>query len=256
MTDQKREKGSSILRVLEIVEAVSRAERPPSPAELAIELDIPKPSIHRLLQQLERDGFLQTDMRGQLVPGSRLHDVAMGVLHSTRFKANRQAILQHLSDLVGETCGISIPNGKDMIYYDRVQANWPLQISLLVGSNTPVWCTASGKLYLSSLPARRRQRLINDLQLTSLTRNTIIDPAKLEKNLKQTERSGLGVDNEEFVDGMVAVAVPINNCDGGLVACLFTHAPVIRKSLDDLLQCEPQLREAAAKLEDLMNQGM
>lgn len=88
-----------------------------------------------------------------------------------------------------------------------------------------------------------------------LTKNSIIDPAKLEKDLKQIEKSRLGVDSEEFVDGMVAVAVPIKNCDGGLVACLFMLAPVIRKSLDDLLQYKPQLRDAAAKLEALMNQG-
>ena len=53
----KRSKGSSINRVLEIIELVSISERPLSPADLAISLDIPKPSIHRLLQQLEADGF-------------------------------------------------------------------------------------------------------------------------------------------------------------------------------------------------------
>ena len=59
MTNQRREKGSSITRVLEIIEAISRAERPMSPAELAFLLDIPKPSIHRLLQQLEAENYVQ-----------------------------------------------------------------------------------------------------------------------------------------------------------------------------------------------------
>lgn len=113
------EKGSSITRVLEIIEAVARAQRPMSAADLAEQLGIPKPSIHRLLAQLEGDGYLQSNMRGLLVPGDRLHEVALGVLYSGRFKAPRQAILQRLTATIGETCGIAIPNGTEMIYYDR-----------------------------------------------------------------------------------------------------------------------------------------
>ena len=59
-----REKGSSITRVMEIIEAVAKAERPLSPADLSYQLDIPKPSVHRLLNQLEADGYIQTSMRG------------------------------------------------------------------------------------------------------------------------------------------------------------------------------------------------
>ena len=76
MTTNGREKGSAIARVMVIIEAVAKAERPLSPADLAIFLDIPKPSIHRLLNQLEDDGFLQTNMRGLIIPGSRMHGVA------------------------------------------------------------------------------------------------------------------------------------------------------------------------------------
>ncbi|MDD1784252.1 IclR family transcriptional regulator [Enterovibrio sp. ZSDZ35] len=254
MKAERREKASSIARVLEIIEAISCSERPPNPAELSILLDIPKPSIHRLLQQLEKDGFIQTNMRGNIIPAKRLHDVALGVLQTTHFKAMRQAILQKLADEIGETCGISLPNGVDMIYYDRVQTNWPLQINLPVGSHTPVWCTASGKLYLSTLSKRRRQRLINHLKLERFSRNTITDPIVLERILNEVAEKDCGTDNEEFVEGMVAIAVPIRNELGQLHACLFTHAPVFRRTLEDLQQFEPHLRRAARDLEMLMKE--
>ncbi len=253
MTTQRREKGSSIARVLEIIEAVSQAERPLSPADLALQLDIPKPSIHRLLQQLESDGYLQTNMRGLLVPADRLHDIALGVLHTSRFKALRQAILKNLAGKIGETCGISIPDGTEMIYYDRVQTNWPLQVHLPVGSHTPVWCTASGKLYLSSLPADRRHSIVKNLPLEKRARNTLTDPQALETALLEIAALDRGTDNEEFVDGMVAVSVPIRDKDGRLFACLFTHAPILRKSLDELLAFEPLLRIAATELGELIS---
>tara|TARA_R110002095_G_scaffold14856_1_gene18687 strand:+ start:362 stop:1153 length:792 start_codon:yes stop_codon:yes gene_type:complete len=252
MTDQRRQKTSSITRVLEIIESVSRAERPLSPADLALQLDIPKPSMHRILQQLDAEGYLQTNMRGLLVPADRLHSVALGVLYTSRFKALRQAILKKLAAKVGETCGISIPDGTEMIYYDRVQTNWPLQVHLPIGSHTPVWCTASGKLYLSSLAKDRRQRIIHNLPLEKRARNTLVNPEDLESALLEISGNDRGTDNEEFVDGMVAFAVPIKDKDGRLFACLFTHAPILRKSLAELLEFEPLLRQAALELGELI----
>ena len=75
-TTASREKGSTYSGVMEIIEAVAKAERPLSPADLSYALNIPKPSMHRLLNQLEADGYLQTSMRGLIMPGNRLHGMA------------------------------------------------------------------------------------------------------------------------------------------------------------------------------------
>lgn len=249
-----REKGSAVSRVMQIIEAVARAERPPSPADLACQLNIPKPSIHRLLNQLEDDGFVQTNLRGLILPSAKMHSIAWGVLHTERFSAARRAILQELTEKIDETCGIAVPRGTEMVYYDRVQSDWPLQIDLQVGSHTPSWCTASGKLYLSSLPRERRRRIIDKLPLMQYTRNTIVDTQILEAELEQIKVSRVGTDNQEFVDGMVACAVPINDSSGKLCACLFTHAPVIRKSFDELMAYTPVLESAAQNLVQLIDQ--
>ncbi|GAB3481801.1 IclR family transcriptional regulator [Azotobacter salinestris] len=249
---ERRSKGSSIARVLEIIEAVAQAERALSPAELALMLDIPRPSIHRLLQQLQAESYLQLNPRGSVVPGDRLQRIAMGVLYAGRHKALRQSILQRLARETGETCGIAIPDGIDMVYVDRVQCNWPLQIHLPIGSHVPVWCSASGKLYLSSFPRARRQQILRSLPLERLSRNTITDPEALEAALRVIGETGLGVDNEEFIDGMVACSVPIHGPDGRLHACLFVHAPTLRRSLSELEAMAPLLRRAAGELAELL----
>lgn len=248
-----REKGSAITRVMQITEAIAKADHPLTPADLACLLDIPKPSIHRLLGQLESDGFCQTNLRGQIIPGAKLQSIAWGVLHHERFSAVRRSILQKLTQDIGETCGIAVPNGTEMVYYDRVQAEWPLQVHLQVGSHTPCWCTASGKLYLSTLPRERRLRLVNKLSLMQYTRNTMTDAGLLENELQSIKRTNIGIDNEEFVEGMVACAVPIKNRKGQLFACLFTHAPVIRKTLDQLLDYSPLMQTAAVELGQLID---
>ena len=140
-----------------------------------------------------------------------------------------------------------------MIYYDRVQTERPLQVYLPVGSHTPAWCTSSGKLYLSSLRREQRLRIINNLPLRQFARNTLTDADALEAALLKIRAEDLGTDNEEFVDGLVACAVPVKDRHGRLFACLFAHAPLIRKSLDELLSYVPLLREAAAELGQLID---
>ncbi|MCV6590434.1 MAG: IclR family transcriptional regulator [Marinobacterium sp.] len=252
MSTQRREKGSSIVRVLEILEAIATSEQPMSPTDLAFRLDIPKPTAHRLVNTLEAEGFIQANMRGNLIPGERFQRTALGALYASRDRAQRRAILQSLSRETGETCGIAIPDGTEMIYYDRVEANWPLRIHLPVGGRVPAWCTSGGKLYLSSLPDSRRSRLLNNLPLEQLARNTFITPESLEQELQRIDRHQYGEDNEEFIDGMVAIAVPIINDDGQLVASLFCHAPLVRKSLEQLRQYLPQMRYAATELSQLI----
>ena len=251
MATPKRSKGSSITRVLEIMEAISQAERPLFPFDLAIQLDIPKPSIHRLLQQLESEGFVQTDIHGSILAGDRSHAMAMGLWHNRQYKMERLSILTRLTQQIGETCGISILDGTEMLYTDRVQTNWPLQIYLPHGSRVPIWCTASGKLWLSSLPTAKRQRIMKNLPLTQMTRNTLITVADLEAEVHVVGQCQLGTDNEEFIAGMVACSVPIFDPQQRLIACLYTHAPTIRKSLEDLKRFEPDLKKAASELSRL-----
>ena len=252
MPESKKEKGSSIARVLEIIEMLSKSERPMAPADIAHYLGIPKPSIHRLLQQLDADGFLQVDLRGLWGPGPRLHGLAWAVLSNQRYKNERLAILRDLAGKVGETCGISIPQGLDMVYADRVQANWPLQIHLPEGSQVPIWCTASGKLYLASFPKPQRDRILGKLPLTRMTRNTLCELEVLKADLELTAERGMGVDNEEFIDGMVACSVPVVDSQGALLACLFVHAPQLRHSAEQLMAFKPLLEEAAADLTSLL----
>lgn len=248
MAESKTEKGSSITRVLEILEMLSKAERPMAPADIAHYLGIPKPSIHRLLQQLEADSFLQVDLRGLWGPGTKLHGLAWSVLRNQRFRNERLAVLRALAEKIGETCGLSIPQGLDMVYADRAQANWPLQIYLPEGSQVPIWCTASGKLYLSSFPRPQRDRILSKLPLTRMTRNTLCDPDELKAELDLTAKRGMGVDNEEFIDGMVACSVPVLDQKGVMLACLFVHAPMLRVSIEQLIAFRPLLNDAASEL--------
>ncbi|WP_367104379.1 IclR family transcriptional regulator [uncultured Psychrobacter sp.] len=245
-------KVSSITRVLEIIEAVSYASKPMSPLELSQELDIPKPTIHRLLQTLVDEGFITIDIGGGVIAGKRVRNLSVELWQQRQFFNERQMILQRLVNDIKETCGLGVPYHNQMIYTNRVKTTLPIQIYLPVGAKSPMWCTATGKLYLSQLSTQSRLKILKSLPLDKFTKNTLVDIDLLNKELDKIAKTGIGVDNEEFISEMVAVSVPVLDKQSRYLASLYVHAPTIRVSLDELLTHVPRLRAAAHDIQTLV----
>lgn len=245
-------KVSSITRVLHIIEAVSYAEKPITPLELSQDLDIPKPTVHRLLQQLIDEGFVTVDIGGGITAGRRVRNLGVELWQQRQFYSERHVILQSLVRDIKETCGISVPHNTSMVYTNRAKTDLPLQIYLPVGAKSPMWCTATGKLYLSQLSPERRRKMLNNITLDKFTKNTITDINKLNEELDKTSETGIGIDNEEFISEMVGAAVPILDKKGRYLASLYVHAPTVRVSMDELISFVPRMREAAADIQALV----
>lgn len=242
------------LRLLLILEEVARLGVPVRPVQLIETLGLPKPTLHRLLQTAEAEGFLQRDLDGAAYgPGPRLRTMAVNTISSERLRTARLAILKGVAEDIGETCNLATPDREGMTYIDRVETKWPLRIQLPIGTQVPFHCTASGKMYLSSLRASTIKGVLTAGTLERRTDKTMTDPEKLTTELKQTRQQNYSTDNEEFMSGMAAIAVPIEDANGRLMATLSVHAPVQRHDLSQLKSFLPQLQGAAQKLTALYN---
>lgn len=240
------------LRLLRILEEVAQAGVPIAPSALSESLGLPKPTIHRLLATAEEEGFLQRDIDGRSYgPGHRLRKLAGNTLSSQRLRTERLVIMKALEEEVGETCNLAAPGRYGMVYLDRVETHWPLRIQLPVGTQVPFNCTASGKMYLSSLRIDKLKRLLTWLNLEASTPKSITSVDLLLDELAITRTRGFSTDDEEFMDGMVAIAVPIRDTEGRLLTTLSIHAPRQRYDLKTLIKMVPQVQEAAKRLETL-----
>ena len=153
LAGMKRERGSTIERVLDILDTVAASTKPLSATEINEVLNLPKATAHRLCATLEARGYLVKRVDGKSYqPGNRLFDVATGVLANSRFSATRHAILTELSEKVGETCNIAYNYVLYMAYSDSVVNIEPLRVQFSIGMRVPLFCTSCGKLYLSTLP--------------------------------------------------------------------------------------------------------
>lgn len=237
------------LRALLLLEAVASADAPMSLAQLCDRLEAPKATLLRMLVALERQGYLlrEVDEKAYLL-GPRANRLGLSLLRNEVVLQRSRLILQTLVRALGETCNLTALDGDSVIYIDRVETHEPLRLHVEPGTHVPLHCTASGKLFLAQMPAERRSAMLKQLALTPQTDRSITDVDLLETELERIRVRGVGIDSEEFVRGMVAVAVPILSAQGDCLAALACHAPTARKSLGDLIEYIPRFQAAAAQL--------
>ncbi|WP_170337418.1 IclR family transcriptional regulator [Ruegeria arenilitoris] len=241
------------LRLLLILEEVARRGVAVKPADLIEALGLAKPTVHRLLQTAEAEGFLQRDLDGRSYgPGPRLRQMSVNTVSSEHLRTARLAILRGVADEIGETCNLAIPDREGMIYLDRVETKWPLRIQLPIGTQVPFHCTASGKMYLSTLRRNTLDGFLSARGLTANTEKTITDPKAMRAEIAKIAQNGYSTDDEEFMPGMAAVAVPVFDENDRLAATLSVHAPTQRHDLTSLKQFLPLLQSGALKLSGLL----
>jgi len=109
-------------------------------------------------------------------------------------------------------------------------------------------------MYLSSLSKAKRQSLVSHLPIKIHTPNAVTDHDLLMRNLADIRKQNVSVDREEYVEGMIAVAVPIRDRNGTLYSTVSFHAPVARMDLTTALQYAPRLHQAAKDLGQLIEE--
>jgi DNA-binding IclR family transcriptional regulator len=245
------------LRALLILEALAQFGRAMTPTELGAEIGLPKPTIHRLCTTLEGEGFLIREPHdGRLRPAHRASVLAAGLNAASRLKS--------VASKIGETCNLVATGASGMIYLDRVDTPWPLRFQLPVGTEVPFHCTASGKLFLSTYGDRALDTVLASLDLTPEGPNCATTPEVLRQRLDQVRAAGYSWDDEEFMAGMIAFAVPVRDPGGRFafavpvrdpggrfVAALAFHAPVQRVSFEAGRKHVATLLDGAARMEEL-----
>ncbi|MES0862713.1 IclR family transcriptional regulator [Ruegeria sp. SCPT10] len=252
-TQEKETQIPTNLRLLLILEEVARRGVAVKPSDLIDALGLAKPTVHRLLQTAEAEGFLQRDLDGRSYgPGHRLRLLSVNTMSSEYLRTARLAILRSVAEQVGETCNLATPDREGMIYLDRVETKWPLRIQLPVGTQVPFHCTASGKMYLSTLRQKTLDGFLSAGNLQPQTERSLTDPDALRTEIQRVADNRYSTDDEEFMTGMTALAVPVQDRQDRLVATLSVHAPTQRHDVESLMSFLQILQKGAADLSALL----
>jgi len=237
------------LRLFLLLEVIAAKDQLFSLQRLVEETGLPKPTLHRMLQQLEGAGLLirQSDGR-QYSMGARLRRLAENLLLNDAHHGARHAVLRSLVDEIGESCNVTALSGNEVVYLDRVETPEPLRFYLHPGSRVPCHASASGKMILSQLSPAQRRRLLGHAPLRRYTPKTVTDFDTLEEELNRVRRDGYAVDDEEYLPGLVCAAVLVPTTNGRSNVCVAAQAPVMRLTPDKALQLLPALQRAATAI--------
>jgi len=237
------------MRLFALLEVIAAKDQRHSLQSLVEETGLPKPTLHRMLQQLEGAGLLQREGDGRHYgTGTRLRRLAENLLLNDSHHGARHAVLRSLVEEVGESCNLTALSGGEVVYLDRVETAAPLRFYLHPGSRVPAHCSASGKIFLAQMSPAQRRRLLAHAPLQPYTAKTVTDLEAIEAEIERVRANGYAIDNEEFLPGLLCIAVLVPSASGPSNLCVAIQAPVMRLTLDQAPQFLPALQRAALAL--------
>lgn len=237
------------LRMFALLEFITTRDRLFTLQALVDQTGLPKPTLHRMLQQLEGAGLLMRHSDGKHYgTGARMRRMAEDVLLNDTRHGARHAVLRRLVDEIGESCNLTSLSGNEVIYLDRVDTDEPLRIHLGPGSRVPAHASASGKMILSQFAPAQRDRILSMDRLRAFTTHTLTDPDALHAEIQRIRSDRYALDRQEYLDGLVCIAVLVPNTTGRSNMCVAVQAPIMRLTPEGLIDRLPTVMAAAEAL--------
>lgn len=254
-TPTNSETNTSIaLRAFAMLEAIVNAPGPMSLDELTSELKLPKPTVFRIVTMLKEADLLLRESAGKrYVAGPRLLSFGIDMWRSNTLRVQWHRALEDAVAECGECCNLTLLEGNQVLYIDRVETSHPLRLHLDPGTRVPLHCTASGKLFLSQMSPEDAKRTLGDEPYERFTSKTIVSFGKLQLDLEKVRKTGVGTHDSELFNDSVAIAVPVLGRKGEIVAAVAMHAPSSRASIDTCLGFIDSLRKAASTISSTMS---
>jgi DNA-binding IclR family transcriptional regulator len=249
----REQKLGATARSFAILEHVASARTPVDVLDIIASLKLPKATAYRLVDWFVTQGYLAREPgRRRLIVGPKLTKLAFGALSSSMRHDTPHVVLQRLVHTLNETCNIGTLLNGEVVYLDRQEAeHWPLRLHYTIGSRVPLHCSAIGKLFLALAASPRRRRLLQSLDLRRFTDSTITDGARLDAELRQIRKEQVSFDREEYLVGVVCMAVPVIGKNGEMLAALAIQAPEARMNVQTARRHLPALRNAASELAEI-----
>jgi DNA-binding IclR family transcriptional regulator len=230
-------------RALAVLDAFDSSAPRLSLSEIADRSGTPLTTTHRLLAELTEWGALQRRADGRYEIGRKLWD--LGLLAPVQLELRQVAapFLQDVHTAIRDTVHLAVRDGLSALYVERISGRESVPVVSQVGSRLPLHATGVGKILLAAAPPDVVEQVLRSL--TRITRHTLVEPARMRRELAEVRRRRYARTSEEMSPGAASLAVPVQvERPGGpvVVAALGVVVPPHRRDLPRLV---PVLEVAA-----------
>jgi len=240
-------RGSEFVQSLERGLAVIRAFGPGHSrltlTEVAKQTGLTRAAARRFLLTLVELGYVHNDGR-EFSLRPRVLELGYAYLSGLSLAEVAQPHVEELVAAIHESSSISVLDGGDIVYVVRVPTRRIMTVAISVGTRFPAYCTSMGRVLLASRSEEEREALLAGTSLEARTGKTSTSLDELRRTLGEVRA-------QELEDGLIALAVPIHDGSGNVVAAMNVSANALRVS-PELLEADilPPLREAARRIEE------
>lgn len=243
-------RGTALLtKALDIVELISDSDNRLKFKDIAERTGHSKSTLYRILSALTARGMIDIDRRDQsYVLGPKFTRMAGSINSSSDLIAVSAGPLKAIADLHGENVNLAILSGTAHITISRWQGRLAQGFSSPLGERKPLHATSLGKALMAFLLVPERQRLIAQLRLQPYTPRTLTDAGALEADLELCRARGFALDDNEIIEGVTCVAVPVMDPDGAVIAAVSITAPSHRMGLTRRLELASVLQGAVRQI--------
>lgn len=204
----------SVIKAVQILDALAAAKEPMTLAELTQRLKLPKSSVLALCTSLSMTGLLSRHDNGAYRLGMHLVDLSHAYLSNIDLTREFVSTWDALAMLPGEGIVLGVLDGSDVVYVACRNGDQPLGVTYRIGMRLPASCTATGKALLSTLPDERVRTIYRNAKLGQLTPHSHKTLKALLRDLHETRLRGYAIDDEETREGMCCFGAPVFDASG------------------------------------------
>jgi IclR family pca regulon transcriptional regulator len=244
----RREVMGGLAKGLEVIRSFTRERPALTLSQIAASAGMPAATARRCLHTLEDLGYVTRNGRDFLLRPKVL-ELGAAYLESMNIEALTRNHLEDLARETGDSAALCVLDGVDIVYLARASIRTLVRLEAHVGSRFPAYATSMGRVLLAGLDQQALASYFSKASIVALTDRTVTDKKALMRLIEDCRRSGYSAVEDELAYGVVAVAVPVKDPTGRVVASLNSSGHSKRMPKNKLIKDRlAMLQEASAKI--------
>jgi IclR family pca regulon transcriptional regulator len=248
----KRDMIAGLDKGLQVIEAFDQERSRLTIAEVAEHTGLTRAAARRYLLTLTALGYMRQENK-QFALTPKLLRLGQSYLHSARLPRIAQPLLYRLAYSLGEAASVGVLDHDELVCVAAVSAGQLISATLQPGTRVPAYCTSNGRVLLASLAPEQAAHYLARAAPEAITAHTIVDPARLEEEIARVRVQGYALVDQELELGLRAIAVPVRNFRGEVVAAMNISVHAGRMSVQQMVErCLPELIKFQVELNALL----
>jgi DNA-binding IclR family transcriptional regulator len=240
----------SVIRSLQLIKRLSQAGRGLTLTELARGVDSPKSTTLKLLRTLQGERFVTYIPQSKTyLLGPAATALAQLILASPGLRNTCRPYLERLVEVSTEDAYLGVREDNHIVYIDKVEGSQSIRLDIALGTKRHLHSSAVGKLFLAHMDEDSVRSSMWEGGWPPITTNTLTDPETLRLELERIRREGVSISQGENIEGITAIAAPIYDECGSVLAGISVSGPSARLSLslDSLVKLVKDAAESISK---------